>query len=99
MVPRVRALLPPTFGVPLPCRWVGILVLYAVHKGQFSCPGGALLHSYLLVLLALLAAIICTLSALVYVSMQGTRFGATRCSARLAQLEFVCVLLLWSCHV
>uniref|UniRef100_A0A8C9FE77 Sn1-specific diacylglycerol lipase beta n=1 Tax=Pavo cristatus TaxID=9049 RepID=A0A8C9FE77_PAVCR len=52
--------------------WVGILVLYAVHKGQFSCPGGALLHSYLLVLLALLAAIICTLSALVYVSMQGT---------------------------
>uniref|UniRef100_A0A669QFJ8 Diacylglycerol lipase-beta n=1 Tax=Phasianus colchicus TaxID=9054 RepID=A0A669QFJ8_PHACC len=52
--------------------WVGILVLYAVHKGRFGCPGGALLHSYLLVLLALLAAIICTLSALVYVSMQGT---------------------------
>uniref|UniRef100_A0A8C9ES64 Uncharacterized protein n=1 Tax=Pavo cristatus TaxID=9049 RepID=A0A8C9ES64_PAVCR len=79
--------------------WVGILVLYAVHKGQFSCPGGALLHSYLLVLLALLAAIICTLSALVYVSMQGTRFGVTRCSAQLVRLEFVRVLLLWSCHV
>ncbi|NXL89772.1 DGLB lipase, partial [Alectura lathami] len=56
----------------LSCRWIGILVLYTVHKGQFSCPGGGLLHSYLLVLLALLAAIICTLSALVYVSMQGT---------------------------
>ncbi|OXB67505.1 hypothetical protein ASZ78_005726 [Callipepla squamata] len=52
--------------------WVGILLLYAVHKGRFGCPGGALLHSYLLVLLALLAAIICTLSALVYVSTRGT---------------------------
>uniref|UniRef100_A0A8B9IIC9 Diacylglycerol lipase-beta n=1 Tax=Anser cygnoides TaxID=8845 RepID=A0A8B9IIC9_ANSCY len=38
----------------------------------FNCPGGGLLHSYLLVLLVLLAAIICALSALVYVSMQGT---------------------------
>ncbi|NXT26111.1 DGLB lipase, partial [Syrrhaptes paradoxus] len=52
--------------------WVGILALYAVHKGQFNCPGGGLLHSYLLVLLILLASIICALSALVYISMQGT---------------------------
>ncbi|NXC46683.1 DGLB lipase, partial [Penelope pileata] len=52
--------------------WLGILVLYAVHKGRFSCPGGRLLHSYLLVLLALLAAIICSLAALVHVSMRGT---------------------------
>ncbi|XP_057272847.1 diacylglycerol lipase-beta isoform X1 [Pezoporus wallicus] len=52
--------------------WIGILALYAVHKGRFNCPGGGLLHSYLLVLLALLAAIICALSALVYISMQGT---------------------------
>ncbi|NXI68254.1 DGLB lipase, partial [Anseranas semipalmata] len=52
--------------------WIGILALYAVHKGQFNCPGGGLLHSYLLVLLILLAAIICALSALVYISMQGT---------------------------
>ncbi|NWH19088.1 DGLB lipase, partial [Grus americana] len=52
--------------------WIGILALYTVHKGQFSCPGGGLLHSYLLVLLILLAFIICALSALVYVSMQGT---------------------------
>ncbi|KAM6352230.1 diacylglycerol lipase-beta isoform 2-T2 [Alca torda] len=52
--------------------WMGILALYTVHKGQFNCPGGGLLHSYLLVLLVLLASIICALSALVYVSMQGT---------------------------
>ncbi|NXX37840.1 DGLB lipase, partial [Tricholaema leucomelas] len=52
--------------------WIGILALYTVHKGQFNCPGGGLLHSYLLVLLILLASIICALSALVYVSMQGT---------------------------
>ncbi|NXG60145.1 DGLB lipase, partial [Hemiprocne comata] len=52
--------------------WIGILVLYTVHKGQFNCPGGGLLHSYLLVLLILLASIICALSALVYISMQGT---------------------------
>uniref|UniRef100_A0A8C2TX49 Diacylglycerol lipase-beta n=1 Tax=Coturnix japonica TaxID=93934 RepID=A0A8C2TX49_COTJA len=65
--------LPGTFELFLRLLWwLGIVVLYAVHKGQFSCPGGALLHSYLLVLLALLAAIICTLCALVYVSMQGT---------------------------
>ncbi|KAM6121957.1 diacylglycerol lipase-beta isoform 2-T2 [Phoenicopterus ruber ruber] len=53
--------------------WIGILALYTVHKGQFNCPGGALLHSYLIVLLILLAFIICVLSALVYVSMQGPR--------------------------
>ncbi|XP_053813122.1 diacylglycerol lipase-beta isoform X1 [Vidua chalybeata] len=52
--------------------WIGILVLYAVHKGQFNCPGGGLLHSYLLGLIILLASIICALFALVYVSMQGT---------------------------
>ncbi|KAM9261646.1 diacylglycerol lipase-beta isoform 2-T4 [Cariama cristata] len=52
--------------------WIGILALYTVHKGQFNCPGGGLLHSYLLVLLILLTSIICALSALVYISMQGT---------------------------
>lgn len=60
-----------TFVIVLSCRWVGILAVYAVHKGQFNCPGGGLLHSYLLVLLILLASIICVLSALVYISMQG----------------------------
>ncbi|KGL73154.1 Sn1-specific diacylglycerol lipase beta, partial [Tinamus guttatus] len=52
--------------------WIGILVLYTVHKGQFDCAGGGLLHSYLLVLLVLLAAIICALSAIVCISMRGT---------------------------
>ncbi|XP_015498367.1 sn1-specific diacylglycerol lipase beta isoform X1 [Parus major] len=52
--------------------WIGILVLYTVRKGQFNCPGGGLLHSYLLGLIILLASIICALSALVYISMQGT---------------------------
>ncbi|XP_077173149.1 diacylglycerol lipase-beta [Paroedura picta] len=52
--------------------WIGILVLYLMHKAQLDCPGGWLLHSYLLVLLVLLAAIICAMSAIVYVSMQGT---------------------------
>ena len=60
-----------TFIILLSCRWIGILALYTVHKGQFNCPGGGLLHSYLLILLVLLAAIICALSALVYISMQG----------------------------
>ncbi|KFZ58520.1 Sn1-specific diacylglycerol lipase beta, partial [Podiceps cristatus] len=61
-----------TYVILLSCRWIGILALYTVHKGQFNCPGGGLLHSYLLVLLILLASIICALSALVYISMQGT---------------------------
>ncbi|XP_053327193.1 diacylglycerol lipase-beta [Spea bombifrons] len=52
--------------------WIGIVALYSVHKGHFECVGGPALHSYLIVLIVLLAAIICTLSAIVYVSMQGT---------------------------
>uniref|UniRef100_A0A493TQU6 Diacylglycerol lipase beta n=1 Tax=Anas platyrhynchos platyrhynchos TaxID=8840 RepID=A0A493TQU6_ANAPP len=73
--------------------WIGILVLYAVHKGQFNCPGGGLLHSYLLVLLVLLAAIICALSALVYVSMQGKeavrrQYFLCRCLVRRARTVF-----------
>nr|XP_056722302.1 diacylglycerol lipase-beta [Euleptes europaea] len=52
--------------------WIGILVLYAMHKSQLDCPGGRLLHSYLLVLLILLAVIISALLSIVYISMQGT---------------------------
>uniref|UniRef100_H9GU09 Uncharacterized protein n=1 Tax=Anolis carolinensis TaxID=28377 RepID=H9GU09_ANOCA len=51
--------------------WIGILVLYSIHKGQFNCDGGGLLHSYLLVLLILLAAVICALSSILYISMKG----------------------------
>ncbi|XP_023687043.1 diacylglycerol lipase-beta [Paramormyrops kingsleyae] len=52
--------------------WIGTLVLYTNHKGRFDCPGGSLLHTYLVVLLVLLAAIILSLIAIVYVSAQGT---------------------------
>ncbi|XP_066496611.1 diacylglycerol lipase-beta isoform X2 [Tiliqua scincoides] len=54
------------------CWWIGILVLYSVHKEQFNCVGGRQLHSYLLVLLILLAAIICAVASILYISMQGT---------------------------
>ncbi|KAK7134174.1 hypothetical protein R3I93_017547 [Phoxinus phoxinus] len=52
--------------------WVVTLVVYINHKGRFDCQGGAYLHNYLVVLLVLLAAIIFTLCAVVYVSAQGT---------------------------
>lgn len=52
--------------------WIGIVVLYSIHKGHFDCTGGMLLQSYLIGLIGLVAAIICVISATVYVSMQGT---------------------------
>ncbi|XP_030067547.1 diacylglycerol lipase-beta [Microcaecilia unicolor] len=52
--------------------WIGILLLYSGQKGHFECSGGLLLRIYLIGLIVLLAAIICSTSAIVYVSMQGT---------------------------
>uniref|UniRef100_A0A674BMZ0 Diacylglycerol lipase-beta n=1 Tax=Salmo trutta TaxID=8032 RepID=A0A674BMZ0_SALTR len=52
--------------------WIGTLSLYTLHKGKFDCSGGRVLHSYLVVLLILLAFIILSLCAIVYVSAQGT---------------------------
>uniref|UniRef100_A0A674BU65 Diacylglycerol lipase-beta n=1 Tax=Salmo trutta TaxID=8032 RepID=A0A674BU65_SALTR len=52
--------------------WIGTLALYTLHKGKFDCSGGRVLHSYLVVLLVLLAFIILSLCAIVYVSAQGT---------------------------
>ncbi|KAM3859342.1 diacylglycerol lipase-beta [Diretmus argenteus] len=52
--------------------WIGTLILYTLHKGKFGCNGGGILHSYLVVLLVLLALIILSLCAIVYVSAQGT---------------------------
>ncbi|XP_021535914.1 diacylglycerol lipase-beta isoform X2 [Neomonachus schauinslandi] len=52
--------------------WIGILTLYLMHRGKLDCAGGTLLSSYLIVLLVLLAVIICTVSAIVCVSMKGT---------------------------
>ena len=56
---------------PPPPRWIGTLILYSLHKGSFDCPGGGVLHSYLVVLLVLLALIILSLCAIIYVSAQG----------------------------
>uniref|UniRef100_A0A8C3WCE1 Diacylglycerol lipase-beta n=1 Tax=Catagonus wagneri TaxID=51154 RepID=A0A8C3WCE1_9CETA len=52
--------------------WIGILALYLQHRGKLDCAGGVLLSSYLIVLIVLLAVIICTVSAIVCVSMRGT---------------------------
>ncbi|KAJ7984775.1 hypothetical protein DPEC_G00358280 [Dallia pectoralis] len=52
--------------------WIGTFALYTLHKGKFDCSGGNVLHSYLVVLLVLLALIILCLCAIVYVSAQGT---------------------------
>ncbi|KAM9101506.1 sn1-specific diacylglycerol lipase beta isoform X1 [Sarcophilus harrisii] len=52
--------------------WIGILILYLKQKEKLNCVGGALLNSYLIVLIILLAVIICVISAVVYVSMKGT---------------------------
>ncbi|XP_052610335.1 diacylglycerol lipase-beta isoform X3 [Peromyscus californicus insignis] len=52
--------------------WIASLTLYLVHRRQLDCPGGVLLSTYLIVLLVLLAVIICTVMAMVCVSMRGT---------------------------
>ncbi|XP_039216696.1 diacylglycerol lipase-beta [Crotalus tigris] len=52
--------------------WIGILVLYSIHKGHFNCTGSVLLNNYLLILLILLAFIVAALSSVIYTSMQGT---------------------------
>ncbi|XP_006637413.1 diacylglycerol lipase-beta [Lepisosteus oculatus] len=81
--------------------WTGTLVLYSVHKGRFDCKGGGTLHSYLIVLLVLLAAIILSLCALVYASMQGTIMNARPRRSVPALLCVRAVLcapeLVWAC--
>ncbi|XP_004459752.1 diacylglycerol lipase-beta isoform X2 [Dasypus novemcinctus] len=52
--------------------WIGILTLYLRYRRKLDCVGGALLSNYLIVLMVLLAVIICTVSAIVCVSMKGT---------------------------
>lgn len=42
-----------------------------MHRGKLDCAGGVLLSSYLIVLMVLLAVVICTVSAIVHVSMKG----------------------------
>ncbi|XP_077131153.1 diacylglycerol lipase-beta [Ranitomeya variabilis] len=69
--------------------WIGVLSLYCVHKGHFDCPGGPILKSYIIVLIVMLAAIICSISAIVYVSMQGTIVnpGPRKCMPKLVYVR------------
>nr|XP_061808001.1 diacylglycerol lipase-beta-like [Nerophis lumbriciformis] len=52
--------------------WLGTIILYTYHKGHFDCNGNGVLHIYLIGLLVVLALIILSLCAIVYVSAQGT---------------------------
>lgn len=81
--------------------WIGTLVLYINHKGRFDCQGGAVLHNYLVVLLVLLAIIIFTLCAIVYISAQGTIMnpGPRRSMTALVYLRAVLYIpeFVWAC--
>ncbi|KAM4632018.1 diacylglycerol lipase-beta [Discoglossus pictus] len=80
--------------------WIGIIVLYTVHKGHFECVGGAELRSYLIVLIVLLGAIICAVSAIVYVSMRGTisNPGPRKCMPKLVYVRLTLYLpeIVWA---
>ncbi|XP_070270429.1 diacylglycerol lipase-beta isoform X2 [Myotis yumanensis] len=52
--------------------WLGILALYLRYRGKLDCARGVLLGNYMVVLLVLLAVIVCTMLAIVCVSMRGT---------------------------
>lgn len=47
------------------------MILFTYHKGNFDCNGRGVLHTYLVGLLVVLALIILSLCAIVYVSAQG----------------------------
>ncbi|XP_070259064.1 diacylglycerol lipase-beta-like, partial [Myotis yumanensis] len=50
--------------------WLGILALYLRYRGKLDCARGVLLGNYMVVLLVLLAVIVCTMLAIVCVSMR-----------------------------
>ncbi|XP_051980988.1 diacylglycerol lipase-beta-like [Xyrauchen texanus] len=81
--------------------WIGTLVLYTNHKDRFACQGGTVLHNYLVVLLVLLAVIILTLCAIVYISAQGTIVnpGPRRSMPALVYLRALLYLpeFVWAC--
>ncbi|KAM6951225.1 diacylglycerol lipase-beta [Aplochiton taeniatus] len=81
--------------------WIGTLLLYTLHKGRFDCPGGGVLHNYLVVLLVLLMLIILSLCAIVYVSAQGTitNPGPRRSIPALVYLRALLYIpeLVWAC--
>uniref|UniRef100_A0A8C4ZJD1 sn-1-specific diacylglycerol lipase n=1 Tax=Gadus morhua TaxID=8049 RepID=A0A8C4ZJD1_GADMO len=81
--------------------WIGTLILYSLHKGSFDCPGGGVLHGYLVVLLVLLALVILSLCAIIYVSAQGTitNPGPRRSIPVLVYLRALLYLpeIVWAC--
>ncbi|XP_062382273.1 diacylglycerol lipase-beta [Sardina pilchardus] len=81
--------------------WIGTLVLYTIHKGHFDCGGGTVLHSYLVVLLVLLAVIIFSLCAIVYVSARGTIMNPGPRRSMPALVYFRAILyipeFIWAC--
>ncbi|XP_061912291.1 diacylglycerol lipase-beta-like [Entelurus aequoreus] len=81
--------------------WIGTMILYTYHKGQFDCNGKGVLHIYLIGLLVVLALIILSLCAIVYVSAQGTitNPGARRSMPALVYLRAILYLpeLVWAC--
>ncbi|XP_053410470.1 diacylglycerol lipase-beta isoform X2 [Nycticebus coucang] len=57
----------------VPCE-IGVLTLYLMHRAKRDCADGVsyLVSSYLISLIILLAVVICTVAAIVCVSMKGT---------------------------
>ncbi|KAM9817178.1 diacylglycerol lipase-beta [Neosynchiropus ocellatus] len=81
--------------------WIGTIILYTYHKGRYDCNGGGVLHTYLVGLLVVLALIILSLCATVYVSAQGTitNTGPRRSIPALVYLRAILYLpeLVWAC--
>lgn len=77
------------------------MILFTYHKGHFDCNGKGVLHSYLVGLLVVLALIILSLCAIVYVSAQGTitNPGPRRSIPALVYLRALLYIpeLVWAC--
>ncbi|XP_034426548.1 sn1-specific diacylglycerol lipase beta [Hippoglossus hippoglossus] len=81
--------------------WIGTVILYTYHRGNFDCNGRGVLHTYLVGLLVVLGLIILSLWAIVYVSGQGTitNPGPRRSIPALVYLRALLYIpeLVWAC--
>uniref|UniRef100_A0A1A8IQB5 Diacylglycerol lipase-beta n=2 Tax=Nothobranchius TaxID=28779 RepID=A0A1A8IQB5_NOTKU len=81
--------------------WIGTATLFFYHQGHLDCNGRGVLNSYLIGLLVVLALIILSLCAIVYVSAQGTitNPGARRSMPALVYLRAMLYIpeLVWAC--
>lgn len=77
------------------------MILFTYHQGHFDCNGRGVLHTYLVGLLVVLALIILSLCAIVYVSAQGTITtpGPRRSMPALVYLRALLYIpeLVWAC--